>query len=383
MINSAATYTPKTTKASSFIAKYKRQCFAITQVLIAAIILATYYIGDNSQLADVRAWFVVLFIFTVIPVADYFIGEDDSNFDEDTMEAMKNDKYYRFITMSVLPIYACLLVWGMYVFTQWEALTLLGQIGWITSIGVYGGSIGITSAHELVHKTQKLENITGGLILSLVSYAGFKIEHVYGHHVNVSTPVDTSSSRYNQSLYSFIPQAYVKNFTNAWGLQKKRLARRNLGIFSLKNELIVYNSISILILFAFITWQGWMGAIYFLGTCFVAFTLLEIINYIEHYGLHRQKMENGRYERVTPEHSWNSNYLISNLYLFHLQRHSDHHANAIRRYQSLKSYDYSPQLPAGYATMSLLALIPPIWRKVMNPRVEAYYEGRMDVLTDG
>ena len=378
-----STYNPKKTKASLFITQNKRQCFAVTQILIAAIILAAYYVGDNTQYADLRAWFVVLFIFTVIPVADHFIGEDDSNLDEETVEDLKNDKYYRFITISVLPIYACLLVWGMVAFTQWEALSLIGQIGWIVSIGVYGGSIGITAAHELVHKTEKIENISGGLLLSLVSYAGFKIEHVYGHHVNVSTPADTSSSRYDQSLYSFVPQAYVKNFTNAWGLQVKRLARQNLGFFSIKNELIWYNALSVAILLGFIAWQGWIGALYFLGTSFVAFTLLEIINYIEHYGLHRQKMENGRYERVTPEHSWNSNHLISNLYLFQLQRHSDHHANAIRRYQTLRSYDYSPQLPAGYATMALLALVPPLWRKVMNPRVEAYYQGRMDVLTDG
>ncbi len=383
MLEQTSTYIPKKTKASLFITQYKRECFAVTQLLIAAIIVAAYSIGDNTQYADLRAWFAVLFIFTVVPLSDYFIGEDDHNFNETTIDQMKEDKYYRYITLTVLPIYACLLVWGMYALSQWQALSVFGQIGWITSIGVYGGSIGITTAHELVHKTEKLENITGGLILSLVSYAGFKIEHVYGHHVNVSTPADTSSSRYNQSLYSFIPRAYVNNFNNAWRLQAKRLARKNLHFFTLKNELIIYNAISLIILLMFIFWQGWLGAVYFLGTSIVAFTLLEIINYIEHYGLHRQKLENGRYERVTPEHSWNSNHIISNLYLFQLQRHSDHHANALRRYQTLRSYDYSPQLPAGYATMALLALVPPLWRKVMNPRVEAYYQGRLDVLTDG
>jgi alkane 1-monooxygenase len=199
--------------------------------------------------------------------------------------------------------------------------------------------------------------------------------------VHVSTPEDASSSRYNQSLYNFLPQAYVRNFMNAWKLEAERLKRKGQAPVSWRNELIWWYGISLLALVAFTVAFGWLGAAFFLGQSFIAFTLLEIVNYLEHYGLHRRKLDNGRYERTTPEHSWNSNYFLTNVFLFQLQRHSDHHAFAKRRYQVLRHHDIAPQLPAGYATMVVLACIPPLWRKVMNPRVEAYYQGEEHQLT--
>ena len=247
-------------------------------------------------------------------------------------------------------------------------------------MGVVGGVIAINVGHELIHKNTKLEQISGGLLLSLVSYGGFKIEHVYGHHVNVSTPLDASSSRLNQSLYNFLPNAYIHNFLNAWTLQKTRLAKKGLSLLSVQNELIWYYAFSIaisLIMGAFFMFLGaefWMGVAFFFAQSFIAFTLLEIINYIEHYGLHREKMSNGKYERVNIEHSWNSNYFLTNMFLFQLQRHSDHHAYAARRYQVLRHHEESPQLPFGYATMFMIALIPPLWKAVMNPRVKDYYK---------
>ena len=252
--------------------------------------------------------------------------------------------------------------------------SLVGSIGWIVSIGIVGG-LGINVAHELIHKDDKLETRAGGFLLSLVCYAGFKVEHLRGHHVHVSTPEDASSSRYNQSLYNFLPQAYMRNFLNAWKLEAERLQRKGHNALSWRNELIWWYSISALALTGFTIAFGWLGAVFFLGQSFIAFTLLEIVNYLEHYGLHRRKLENGRYERTGPEHSWNSNYFLTNVFLFHLQRHSDHHAWAKRRYQILRHHDVAPQLPAGYSAMIVLAMFPPLWRRVMNPRVEAYYEG--------
>ncbi|MDF5936049.1 fatty acid desaturase [Pseudomonas aeruginosa] len=149
-----------------------------------------------------------------------------------------------------------------------------------------------------------------------------------------------------------------------------------------RNELIWWYAISALFLLGFSLAFGWLGAIFFLGQSVMAFTLLEIVNYVEHYGLHRRRLDNGRYERTTPEHSWNSNFLLTNLFLFHLQRHSDHHAYAKRRYQVLRHYDSSPQLPNGYAGMIVLALFPPLWRAVMDPKVRAYYAGEEYQLTD-
>ena len=243
-----------------------------------------------------------------------------------------------------------------------------------------GGIIAINLGHELVHKDPKIENWSGGLLLASVCYAGFKVEHVRGHHVNVSTPEDASSSQYNQSLYQFLPHAFVHNFINAWRLEKQYLARKGHKNISYHNELIWWYAISALMAVSFGLWLGWMGAVFFLAQGFVAAFTLEVINYVEHYGLHRRMDDKGRYERTTPAHSWNSNYFLTNIALFQLQRHSDHHAYAKRRYQVLRHYDESPQLPAGYAGMYVLAFFPPLWKKVMNPRVEAYYQGEMDQL---
>ena len=280
---------------------------------------------------------------------------------------------YKRQTLGWVAGFAALLVWSMLELAS-GTFSLVGSIGWIVSIGIVGG-LGINVAHELIHKDEKLETRAGGFLLSLVSYAGFKVEHLRGHHVHVSTPEDASSSRYNQSLYNFLPQAYARNFINAWKLEAKRLEKKGHSALSWRNELIWWYSITALAFTAFTVAFGWLGAAFFLGQSFIALNLLEIVNYLEHYGLHRRKLENGRYERTGPEHSWNSNYFLTNVFLFHLQRHSDHHAWAKRRYQILRHHDVAPQLPAGYSAMIVLAMFPPLWRRVMNPRVEAYYEG--------
>ena len=174
----------------------------------------------------------------------------------------------------------------------------------------------------------------------------------------------------------------MHNFLNAWKLEAERLKRKNLPVLHWRNELIGWYAVSALFLLGFSLAFGWLGALFFIAQSVVAFTLLEIVNYVEHYGLHRRKLENGRYERTNPTHSWNSNFLLTNLFLFHLQRHSDHHAYAKRRYQVLRHFEDSPQLPNGYAGMIVLALFPPLWRAVMDPRVRAYYAGEEHQLTD-
>lgn len=330
--------------------------------------------GQATGLVNLFAWGVPVVVFGIIPVLDLLLGKDALNPDEDAdVPRMNHELFYRAITLGWVAGFGVLLVWAMLELAA-GTFSLAGGIGWIFSIGIVGG-LGINVAHELIHKDGKLETRAGGLLLSLVCYAGFKVEHLRGHHVHVSTPEDASSSRYNQSLYNFLPQAYARNFINAWKLEADRLRRKGHKAFSWRNELIWWYSLSALALMALTIAFGWLGAAYFLGQSFIALNLLEIVNYLEHYGLHRRKLDNGRYERTGPEHSWNSNYFLTNVFLFHLQRHSDHHAWAKRRYQVLRHHDVAPQLPAGYAAMVVLALVPPLWRSVMNPRVEAYYRG--------
>jgi len=340
----------------------------------------SFYWAHETGLHNFFAFFTLIVVFVLVPILDVIIGKDPVNPDEDDVKALSQVTFYRWLTLICLPLYLVCLFSSAYWLLNWPELNLIGQMGYVLSIGVVGGIIAINVGHELIHKNTQLEQVSGGLLLALVSYAGFKIEHIYGHHVHVSTPLDASSSRYNQSLYHFLPNAYVHNFLNAWKLQKQRLAKKHLSLLSLQNELLWYYAFSLgcsLLLGAFMYALGGSfiaGIVLFFAQSFIAFTLLEIINYIEHYGLHRKQLNNGKYERVNPEHSWNSNYFLTNMFLFQLQRHSDHHAYASRRYQVLRHHENSPQLPFGYATMFVIALIPPLWKAIMNPRVNAYYQ---------
>jgi len=344
---------------------------AMVPLVLPPLLLAA---GQATDLVNLFSWGVPVVVFGIIPVLDLLLGKDSLNPDEEVdVPRMNGEAFYRFITLGWVVAFAALLVWSMLELAS-GTFSVVGGIGWIVSVGIVGG-LGINVAHELIHKDGKLETRAGGFLLSLVCYAGFKVEHLRGHHVHVSTPEDASSSRYNQSLYEFLPQAYVRNFLNAWKLEAQRLQRKGYSALSWRNELIWWYGISAAVFAGFTLAFGWLGAVFFLGQSFIAFTLLEIVNYLEHYGLHRRKLENGRYERTTPEHSWNSNYFLTNVFLFQLQRHSDHHAYAKRRYQVLRHHDVAPQLPAGYSTMIVLALFPALWKKVMNPRVEAYYAG--------
>jgi alkane 1-monooxygenase len=228
------------------------------------------------------------------------------------------------------------------------------------------GILAITAAHELIHRPTRLEQWVGGLLLSSVCYGGFKLEHIYGHHVHVSTPMDRSSAHYRQSVYAFVPRSVWNNFKNAWILEAKRLQRRGLPAW--RNEMLVWSLLSLM--FAVAAWYffGAMGLLFFLAQSVVAFCELEVINYIEHYGLTRRETGHG-YERVTPVHSWNSNYRLTNLFLLNLQRHSDHHAFASRRYQELRHFDDVPELPGGYGAMIVLSLFPPLWFHIIHPRI--------------
>lgn len=359
--------------------KFKKWAYPLFWLMMLPMWYLAGTAGENGT-QNYWAWYLYFFIFGLIPIADYLLGQDPSNPDEHTqVPTMSEEKIYRVFTLVMAVLWFVVLFYSGHLFIS-NDYNLLGQIGWIISVGTVGGIIAINLGHELVHKDPKIENWTGGLLLASVCYAGFKVEHVRGHHVKVSTPEDASSASYNQSLYHFLPRAFYHNFLNAWRLEKEHLERKGLKNVSRHNELIWWYGFSALLAVAFGLLFGWMGVLFFLAQGFVAAFTLEVINYVEHYGLHRRQDANGRYERTTPAHSWNSNYFLTNIALFHLQRHSDHHAYAKRRYQVLRHYDESPQLPAGYATMYALAFFPPLWRKVMNPRVEAYYEGEMDQL---
>ncbi len=317
--------------SSAWMLRLKKYGYWIWLIAVLGIPLS-YWWSLGSDYPNAWPWLVISVVFGLIPILDAIVGRDPANPEEASeVPEMEAQGYYRVLSLATVPLLLGMLVWSGWILAHETRWDWVGQLGWILSVGTVMGAIGITVSHELIHKDPQLEQNAGGLLLAAVCYAGFKVEHVRGHHVHVSTPEDASSSRYGQSLYSFLPHAYKHNFLNAWRLEAERLKRKGLPALHWRNELIWWYAISALFLLGFSLAFGWLGAIFFLGQSVMAFTLLEIVNYVEHYGLHRRRLDNGRYERTTPEHSWNSNFLLTNLFLFHLQRHSDHHAYAKRR----------------------------------------------------
>jgi alkane 1-monooxygenase len=327
----------------------------------------------------VSLWLGPIVILVVIPLIDLVAGLDRSNPPDDIIKDLENDRYYRWVTYLYLPIqYAgfLLVMWLIGGGGSWD-LSLLDKVGLAVSIGSIGG-IGINTAHELGHKKESHERWLAKVALAPVAYGHFFIEHNRGHHVRVATPLDPASSRLGESVYAFWPRTVAGSVASAWHLEARRFSRRDKHPFRLTNDVLNAWLMTAVLWGAVVVWLGPAILPFLVIQAVVGFSLLEIVNYMEHYGMLRQQViSNGRkrYERVAPSHSWNSNNIATNVLLYHLQRHSDHHANPTRRYQALRDFEQSPVLPTGYAGMIVLALFPPLWRRVMDRRVLAHYDG--------
>ncbi|KVX56306.1 alkane 1-monooxygenase [Burkholderia stagnalis] len=320
-------------------------------------------------------WFGPLFAFGVIPILDTLIGDDRDNPPEDVVPRLERDRYYRVIVyLATLVEYVAFFLCTWIVATH--ALAWYDYVGFALSLGAATG-ISINTAHELGHKTSRFERWLAKITLAPVAYGHFFVEHNRGHHVRVATAEDPASARYGESFCAFLPRTVIGSIRSAWNLEAARLARLGKSPWTWRNEVLHAWAMTAVV---------WGIAIALFGKAVIPFlliqaaygaSLLEVVNYVEHYGLGRRKLPSGRYERCTPQHSWNSNHVVTNLFLYQLQRHADHHANPTRSYQALRHFDHAPQLPAGYATMILLAYVPPLWYRVMNPRVVAHYGGDM------
>jgi alkane 1-monooxygenase len=339
--------------------------------VVPALMPAAAWLGRVSAHPDALAWFPLFFLFVLLPVLDYALGQDPSNPQPAQQAMLDAQPWFRVLTLACLPAQALLLAWSGWYFVH-QHFGIAGAVGWLLSQGVVGGVIAINTAHELIHKDTLIERVAGGTLLTSVGYHGFKVEHLRGHHVHVSTPEDASSARYGQSVWHFLPRALLRNTYNAWALEAARLRRLGLKAWHPRNELIGWSGLWFAFAAAFGYWLGPVGLVFFLAQGFFADCSLEIINYIEHYGLERRVLPDGRYERTTHLHSWNSDYGLSNLMLFQLQRHSDHHETPRRRYQNLLHHADSPQLPGGYSAMFVLALFPPLWFRLVHPRLAMF-----------
>jgi alkane 1-monooxygenase len=320
-------------------------------------------------------------VFGIFPVLDTLIGVDSSNPPDSVLAWLEEDRYYRWVTYAYLPLQFAGLIFACYMWSYGD-LSTLESIGLALTIGTVSG-IAINTAHELGHKRDKLEKWLSKIALAQTGYGHFFIEHNRGHHVRVSTPEDPASSRFGESFYEFWPRTVKGSFTSAIEIEKKRLDRSETSFWTIKNDLLNAWLMTVVLFVVLTAIFGWVVLPFLLLQAVVGFSLLEVVNYLEHYGLMRQKKDDGRYERCQPSHSWNSNNVASNVFLYHLQRHSDHHAHPTRRYQALRHFDEAPDLPSGYATMIVIALVPPIWKRVMDKRVIAHYDGdatKMNIL---
>ena len=322
---------------------------------------------------SVFLWMGPIWILGVIPLLDWIVGEDRSNAPDSAMEHLEQNHFYRWCTYLYLPLQFAGLVWGTWVVSHYS-LSWSEVLGFATTIGAVGG-IGIANAHELGHKRDDLERWLSRVVLAQTFYGHFYVEHNRGHHSRVATPEDPASSRLGESFWAFLPRTVAGGLRSGWGLEKGRLARHDTGPWSVHNKILQAWAMSVALFGTLIGVFGVKVVPFLVIQAVFGFSLLEVVNYLEHYGLLRQKLANGRYERCMPRHSWNSNHVASNVFLYNLERHSDHHANPTRRYQMLRHFEEAPQLPSGYGLMLGIAYIPPLWRKVMDKRVLAMYDG--------
>ena len=341
--------------------------FWVSLLLVPLAIIGAAHGGWTVLLLPVATWYVFAGL-------DAVFGLNTENADPDTDDAQLS--WYKAITLIWPPVQFCLLfglIW--YVTGPGDAhLSVLETVVLFFGVGVITGTIGINYSHELMHRQDRGERFLADVLLAMVLYSHFRSEHLLVHHRHVGTPRDPVTARMNEGFHRFFPRVLRQSLVSSFGAEAERLARKGLGWTDPSNPFFRYWAMQgyMLLLAALI--GGWSGLFLFLWQAIVAIWQLELVNYVEHYGLTRKHLGDGRYEPVRPRHSWNAAHKASNWLLINLQRHSDHHYRPDRRFPLLQNYeaDEAPQLPYGYPLMSVAAMIPPLWRRVMNPRVRLW-----------
>jgi alkane 1-monooxygenase len=321
-------------------------------------------------------WTPLVFLYAAIPLLDYLFPNDRNNPPEQVVPQLEADAYYRILNHLTVPLHFIILVTGAW-FVASHDLGWSGLLALSLTVGAISG-FGINTGHELGHKKAFADRLAARLVLAVPFYGHFSMEHNVGHHAEVATPEDSASACFGESIYKFMLREIPGGIRRAWRLERQRLERKGFTNWTWRNEILQSYAVSLLLYGGLVIAFGAVILPFLLIQTAFAWWQLTSANYIEHYGLLREKLPDGRYERCQPHHSWNANHVASNLLTFHLERHSDHHAYAARHYQSLRHFDDVPQLPSGYFGMFLLSYVPPLWRRVMDPRVLALVDGDMD-----
>lgn len=330
-------------------------------------------------------WWLILaplYAFGLMTLLDAITGLNTTNPDTKTPEA--DLFWYRLITLIWLPLQLLLIFGTIWYVTRTDHLQLHEILILFYAIGIASGGVGIVYSHELMHQKPVIERRLGDLLLASTLYSHFRSEHLRVHHMWVGTPRDSVTARYNEGFWRFFLRVLVSCPGSAWAAERAMLVRRGKTMWSAANPFWRYGALQAG--FLILAWLigGWVGVGLFVFQAFIAVLHLELTNYVEHYGLTREYLGDGRYEHVKPHHSWNASHTASNWLLINLQRHSDHHYKPDRRFPLLQTYgtDEAPQLPLGYPTMVVAAAIPPLWRRMMNPRVRAWRRRFYPQITD-
>ena len=339
--------------------------FWLSLGLIPLAVIAAIYGGWTIALLPISTWY----LFSGL---DYVVGQNTDNPDPETPEDQL--RWYQMITLLWTPV-QLITVFGIMVYvTQSGHLSRVEQWALFAVLGVLSGTIGITYAHELMHQKPRLERWLADILLASVLYSHFRTEHLLVHHRYVGTPRDPVTARYGESFYRFFPRVLYQSLISAFKAEKGMLSRKSLPWWHQSNPFWLYLALQAgFVLLSYLIAGGW-GVFLFATQAFWAVFQLELVDYVEHYGLTRKHLGDGKYEHVKPRHSWNASQQASNWLLINLQRHSDHHYKPNRRFPLLQTYDEdeAPQLPHGYPVMTTMALVPTLWRRVMNPRVKAW-----------
>lgn len=331
------------------------------------------YFGPLSVVAgiyfgSVWSFGFVYVAFLILPIIEIFTPIDKTNAPEKSEDARAKTFFFDVLVYSHVPILYGILFYALYKATH-TPLTTLETVGLVLNVGVFIGAFGINVAHELGHREKKSEQLLARALLLPALYTHFTIEHNRGHHKNVATDLDPSSARYNENVYAFWLRSVFGVYFEAWQISNADMKRDGLSVFSFNNDMIratLYQIIYVVAVFLVFGFNGLLLALLMGAT---GFLLLETVNYIEHYGLRRKTLPNGKFENVLPQHSWNSEHAMGRIFLYELTRHSDHHFKANRKYQILRHHEEAPELPVGYPAAMLMALVPPLWFSVMNKKI--------------
>ena len=329
------------------------------------------YIGAFHAFAVTgwQVWLPLIYAWIIIPLTELLLKPDSRNMNSTEEELAKADKRYDVLLYLVVVLQYAAMYKFLYAMSH-DTMTWIDIVGRIWVMGLLCGTFGINAGHELGHRVNIFEQTLAKMLLLTSLYMHFYIEHNKGHHKRVATPEDPSSARYGEWVYTFYFRSIIFSYFSAWDIANNEVRKKGKPVLSLYNEMVQFTFIQIIFITLIFLGFGWLTTLYYLAASAIGILLLETVNYIEHYGLQRKSLSQGKYERAVPAHSWNSDHVIGRLMLFELSRHSDHHYLASRKYQVLRHYDDSPQMPTGYPGMMILSLVPPVWFYVMNRRIK-------------